>query len=52
MSGVMCISVLGGWQILLSESSWTVIVVTALVKEGESEGQGHTFENLLHQSAT
>jgi hypothetical protein len=35
----------------LSESSQTVIVVTALVKEDEKEGQGHTSASLLHQSA-
>jgi hypothetical protein len=34
------------------ESSWTVIVVTALVKEDEKGGQGHTSESLLHQSVT
>jgi hypothetical protein len=33
------------------ESSRTVFVVTALVKEGEMGGQGHTFASLLHQSA-
>jgi hypothetical protein len=37
---------------VLSESSWTVIVVTASVKEDERGGQGHTSANLLHQSAT
>jgi hypothetical protein len=34
-----------------SESSWTVIVVTASVKEDERGGQGHTSTSLLHQSA-
>jgi hypothetical protein len=32
------------------DSSWTVTVVTALVKE-ERGGQGHTSASLLHQSA-
>jgi hypothetical protein len=32
-------------------SSRTVIVVTALVKEDERRGQGHTFASVLHQSA-
>jgi hypothetical protein len=36
----------------VSESSRTVIVVTALVKEDERGGQGHTSTSLLHQSAT
>jgi hypothetical protein len=36
---------------ILSESFWTVIVVTTLVKEDERGGQGHTSANLLHQSA-
>jgi hypothetical protein len=35
----------------VSESSRTVIVVTASVKEDERGGQGHTFESLLHMSA-
>jgi hypothetical protein len=34
------------------ESSKTVIVVTASLKEDERGGQGHTSTNLLHQSAT
>jgi hypothetical protein len=34
------------------ESSRTVIVVTASVKEDERGSQGHTSENLLYQSAT
>jgi hypothetical protein len=37
---------------VLSESSPTVIVVTASVKEDERGGQGHTSTRLLHQSAT
>jgi hypothetical protein len=37
---------------VVSESSWAVIVVTALVKEDERGSQGHTPESLLHQSAT
>jgi hypothetical protein len=37
---------------VVSESSRTVIVVTASVKEDERGGQGHTSEYLLHQSAT
>jgi hypothetical protein len=37
---------------VVSESSWAVIVVTAVVKEDERGGQGHTSESLLHQSAT
>jgi hypothetical protein len=37
---------------VLSESSLTVIVVTAWVKEDERGGQGHTSASLLHQSAT
>jgi hypothetical protein len=36
---------------LLSESSRTVIVVTASVKEDERGDQGHTSASLLHQSA-
>jgi hypothetical protein len=36
----------------LSESSRTVIVVTASVKEDERGGQGHTSANLQHHSAT
>jgi hypothetical protein len=35
---------------VLSESSWAVIVVTALVKEDERGGQGCTSTSLLHQS--
>jgi hypothetical protein len=34
------------------ESSWTVIVVIALEEDDEREGQGHTSESLLRQSAT
>jgi hypothetical protein len=34
------------------ESSRTIILVTALMKEDERGGEGHTSENLLHQSAT
>jgi hypothetical protein len=34
------------------ESSRTVIVVTASVKEDERGGQGHTSASLLHQSVT
>jgi hypothetical protein len=37
---------------MLSESSGTVIVVTASVKKDERGGQGHTSTSLLHQSAT
>jgi hypothetical protein len=37
---------------VLSESSRTVSVVTASVKEDERGGQGHTSTSLLHQSAT
>jgi hypothetical protein len=37
---------------VLSESSQSVIVVTASVKEDEKGGQGHTSASLLHQSAT
>jgi hypothetical protein len=33
---------------VLSESYWTVTVVTALVKEDERGGQGHTSASLLH----
>jgi hypothetical protein len=36
---------------VLSESSRTVIVVTASVKQDETGGQDHTSESLLHQSA-
>jgi hypothetical protein len=36
---------------MVSESSWTIIVLTASVKEDEREGQGHTSERLLYQSA-
>jgi hypothetical protein len=36
----------------ISESSKTVIVVTALVKEDERGDQGHTSASLLHQYAT
>jgi hypothetical protein len=34
------------------ESSWTVIVVTALMKEDKVGGQGHASASLLHQPAT
>jgi hypothetical protein len=37
---------------VVSESSRTVIVGTASVKEDERRGQGHTSASLLHQSAT
>jgi hypothetical protein len=37
---------------VLLESPRTVIVVTALVKEDERRGQGHTSASLLLQSAT
>jgi hypothetical protein len=37
---------------VLSESTLTVIVLTASAKEYERGGQGHTFASLLHQSAT
>jgi hypothetical protein len=37
---------------VLLESSQTVIVVSASVKEDEREGQGYTSTSLLHQSAT
>jgi hypothetical protein len=33
------------------ESSRTVIVVTASVKQDEREGQGHNSTSLLHHSA-
>jgi hypothetical protein len=33
---------------MVSESFQTVIVVTALVKENQKGGQGHTSESLLH----
>jgi hypothetical protein len=36
---------------VLSESSWTVIVVSATVKEDERGGQGHISASLSHQSA-
>jgi hypothetical protein len=36
---------------MVSESSRSVIVVTALVKEDERGGQGHASASLLHQSA-
>jgi hypothetical protein len=42
-------SVVLGIKIL--ETSQTVIVVTASVKEDERGGQGHTSASLLHQSA-
>jgi hypothetical protein len=34
------------------ESARTVIVVIASVKDDERGDKGHTFESLLHQSAT
>jgi hypothetical protein len=37
---------------VLSESSRTVIAVTAAVKGDERGGQGHTSASLLHQSTT
>jgi hypothetical protein len=37
---------------VLLESSWTVIVIIASVKEYERGGQGHTSATLLHHSAT
>jgi hypothetical protein len=37
---------------MVSESSWTVVIVTALVKEDERGDQGRTSKSLLHQSAT
>jgi hypothetical protein len=37
---------------VLSESSRTVIIVTASVKEDERGGKGRTSASLLHQSAT
>jgi hypothetical protein len=46
-----CINVGGVYKVVL-ESSRTVIVVTALVKEDERGGQGHTSASLLRQSAT
>jgi hypothetical protein len=39
-------------QKVVSESSQTIIVVTASVKENVKGGQGHTSESVLHQSAT
>jgi hypothetical protein len=36
---------------VVSECSWTIIVVTAPVKEDERGGQGHTSASLFHQSA-
>jgi hypothetical protein len=35
----------------LLESSWTVIIVTASLKEDEKGGQGHTSASLLYQYA-
>jgi hypothetical protein len=35
---------------IVSESSQTVTVVTASVKEHERGGHGHTSESLMHQS--
>jgi predicted Na+-dependent transporter len=40
------------WHGVVSESSLTVIVVTASVKEDERGGQSHASKSLLHQSAT
>jgi hypothetical protein len=37
---------------VLPESSQTLIVLTASVKEDEGGGQGHTSASLLHQSDT
>jgi hypothetical protein len=37
-------------ELVVSESSWTFIAVTASVKEEERGGQDHTPENLLHES--
>jgi hypothetical protein len=37
---------------MASESSVTVIVVTASVKEDERGGQGHASTSLLNQSPT
>jgi hypothetical protein len=55
-NGIRPRSRLSSWlfqtYVVLSESSWTVIVVTASLKEDERGGQGHTSESLLHQSAT
>jgi hypothetical protein len=39
-------------KLMLSESSRTLIVVTASVKEDERGGQSHTSASLLQQSAT
>jgi hypothetical protein len=36
----------------VSETSWTVIVVTVSVKDDEKGGQGHNCGSLLHQSST
>jgi hypothetical protein len=36
---------------VVSESSWTVFVVTTSVKDDERGGQGHTSASLLQQSA-
>jgi hypothetical protein len=36
---------------VVSESSWTVTVLTASMKEDGRGGQGHTSARLLHQSA-
>jgi hypothetical protein len=47
----VCLSYYTSLYKLLLESSRTVIVVTASVKEDEREGQGHTSASLLHQSA-
>jgi hypothetical protein len=41
-----------GMYEVVSESSRTVVVITALVKKDERGGQGHTSKSLLHRSAT
>jgi hypothetical protein len=43
---------IGFVEMVVSESSRTVIFVTISVKEDEKEGKGHTSESLMHQSAT
>jgi hypothetical protein len=37
---------------MVLEISYTVIVVTALMKEDEKGGQSHTYASLLHQPVT
>jgi hypothetical protein len=37
---------------VVSESSQTITIVTALVKEDERGSQGHTSKSLFHQSVT